>query len=109
MRAKFIRGQKPLDAMGIGIAKNLSIETSDAYSFDRYGMDEWRAIATFMISQGVSEEVAAWVLRSKHMRWAADRMPEFDEGIGAEGFEHYWERNENDILKNISDPNILNK
>ena len=109
MRAKFIRGQEPKAAMGIGLATEIAKQTSDAYSFDRYGIDEWTGIAHFLLSMDVSPEVTEWVLRSKHMRWAADHMPEFDEKVGLEGFEHYVKRDANDIQKNLADSDILNK
>jgi hypothetical protein len=46
--------------------------TTDAYSFDRYGLTEWRKAARMMAARGFSERQIAVVLRSKWMRWAAD-------------------------------------
>jgi hypothetical protein len=107
MRAKFIRGQEPKTAMGIGLARELADKTSDAYSFSRYGMDSWTEIASLMLDQGSSEDVVEWVLRSKHMRWAADHMPDFNEEIGLAGFEYYLKRNTNDIQKDLVNPDLL--
>ncbi len=108
MRAKFIRGQEPKTAMGIGLARELADKTSDAYSFSRYGLDSWTEIASLMLDQGSSEDVVEWVLRSKHMRWAADHiLVDSDEEIGLAGFEHYLKRNANDIQKDLANPDLL--
>lgn len=49
----------------------LAQRTSDAYSYDRYR--SWNAVCAWLLKQGWSEEQAEEILRSKYMRWAADR------------------------------------
>ena len=107
MRAKFVRGQDPKDAMGLGLANEIAERTSNAYSFDRYGEKEWRAIASFLLQKGIDEDMVEWVLRSKHMRWAADHMPEFDEDIGVLGFVNYYDRNANKLRQDIGNRDLL--
>jgi hypothetical protein len=46
-------------------------KTSDAYSFERYGEKSWLANTKFLLAKYTEEQVE-WILRSKHMRWAAD-------------------------------------
>lgn len=47
--------------------------TDDAHSYDRYGAQEWRAAAQALFNLGLSDRGVQAVLRSKWMRWAADR------------------------------------
>jgi hypothetical protein len=46
--------------------------TSGAYSFDRYGVTEWRRAIRMMDARGFTEMQITAVLYSKWMRWAAD-------------------------------------
>jgi hypothetical protein len=52
-------------------ARVLAGETLDAYSANRYR--SWTACARFLLEEGWSEKQAEAILRSKVMRWAADR------------------------------------
>ena len=54
------------------LALELVEQTSNAYSFDRYGRKQWFLIARFLISENYAKEAVVRILRSKHMRWAAD-------------------------------------
>ena len=47
--------------------------TRDAYSFDRYGERAWMN-AIRLLAPSCTEEEVEWILRSKYMRWAADRF-----------------------------------
>lgn len=51
-------------------AAALAERTSDAYSFDRYS--SWSGVARALLSLGYSEREAEAIMRSKHLRWAAD-------------------------------------
>ena len=51
----------------------LHARTQDAYSFDRYGAEAWMQAIRLLIELYTEEEVE-WILRSKYMRWAADRF-----------------------------------
>lgn len=42
------------------------------YMAGAYGPEEWRKVAAFLLSEGLSEDEARAVLLSKHMRWADD-------------------------------------
>ena len=46
--------------------------TGDAYSAPRYGMASWLACAKLLVRAGLDDDEVEWMLRSKHMRWAAD-------------------------------------
>lgn len=52
------------------VARQIAEQTSDAYSFDRYG--SWLACATLLVRRGYSVDECEAILRSKWMRWAAD-------------------------------------
>lgn len=67
VQTAFTKGTKRLNDE----AKVLFVETQDAYSFDRYGEKSWMANIKFLLTKFTSEQVV-WILRSKHMRWAAD-------------------------------------
>jgi len=54
-------------------AKALAEKTKDAYSHDRYGKKSWLAQTKFLLTKFTEEQVE-WILRSKHMRWAADKF-----------------------------------
>lgn len=47
-------------------------ETSDAYSYDRYGEQGWRACVKLLIRRGYTAREIEAILRSKWMRWAGD-------------------------------------
>jgi len=63
----FIKGTKRLNDE----AKVLFVETQDAYSFSRYGEKSWMANIKFLLTKFAPNQVE-WILRHKHMRWAAD-------------------------------------
>jgi len=46
--------------------------TQDAYSFEAYGEQGWRGCALLLRTRGLDKFEIEAVLRSKHMRWAAD-------------------------------------
>lgn len=52
--------------------QKIAAATQDAYSRNRYTDAAWTRIAGLLLTQGFNPEEAAWVLNSKHMRWAAD-------------------------------------
>ena len=54
------------------LATKLAAETSDAYSYNRYGVDEWFKCIWFLVEYGYTNEAIETILRSKTMRWAAD-------------------------------------
>ncbi len=54
-------------------AKALAEKTKDAYSAERYGKKCWLAQTKFLLIHFTEEQVE-WILRSKHMRWAADKF-----------------------------------
>lgn len=43
-----------------------------AYSFSRYGADQWLEAGRHLLAKGYTEEQAAAILLSKITRWAAD-------------------------------------
>ena len=49
---------------------------SEAYSFDSWGREGFRAVAQHLLDQKVSRRHIIGVLFSKHMRWAADNSDE---------------------------------
>ena len=53
-------------------AHDIANKTRDAYSFHRYGENAWFKVARFLIAEGYTLEAVNEILRSKHMRWAAD-------------------------------------
>ena len=55
------------------IANRAALAAEDSYSRDRYADVAWRKIAKALIVAGASEAEATWILKSKHMRWAADQ------------------------------------
>lgn len=54
-------------------ALEITKNTRDAYSFERYGENAWFKCARFLLAEGYTVEAVIEVLRSKHMRWAGDR------------------------------------
>ncbi len=68
----------------------LHARTQDAYSFDRYGAEAWMNAIRLLIEL-YDEEDTEWILRSKYMRWAADRfhvwVPDDPEAEDSEGHE----------------------
>lgn len=65
-------------------AYNRSIEEG-AYSYGRYNDAAWKANAEFLAARGLDARQIEAVLRSKHMRWAADLL-------GDEHLDHAMER-----------------
>lgn len=65
--------------------REIAARTEDAYSADRYGSNEWAACAMLLLERGYSEIETEWVLRSKHMRWAADMSLNGQYGQTGEG------------------------
>ncbi len=59
-------------------AEEIVDRTSDAYSFGRYySRREWKRIVQFLrgfSSEDYSDDEVEEILRSKHMRWAADHV-----------------------------------
>lgn len=54
--------------------QDVATRTNDAFSHDRYGEREWLECTKYlMIDRKLSDRQAEAVLRSKLMRWAADR------------------------------------
>lgn len=51
-------------------------KTADAYSFDRYST--WRGCAWLLALRGYNARQIEAILRSKWMRWAADRFNRHD-------------------------------
>jgi len=82
------------DDMEIYVA-NVAQETLGAYSFGRYGEEEWVKCIEFMAQSNFSEGEAVWVLRSKHMRWNADAC---DGKSMSECFKRYMFDNHNTVL-----------
>lgn len=60
-------------------AQRMSERTQDAYSHDRY-QGEWGACVALLLARGFTEEQTEAILRSKHMRWAADEAGEATAG-----------------------------
>ena len=69
-------------------AAELARKTNDAYSFDRYGYDEWFAITCFLWENNYTQEAIEEVVRSKHMRWSADAR----EDATLNGFKEYYKK-----------------
>lgn len=53
------------------IAK-LADDTSDAYSWDAYGEQQWRSLIKFLAASGFDMEEIEAIVRSKHTRWSRD-------------------------------------
>lgn len=54
------------------LAKQVAARTQDAYSRDWYTDAGWLGVARRLAEEGLNATEIEWVLRSKHMRWAAD-------------------------------------
>lgn len=91
--------------------KDLAIKTRDAFAFDRYGRDQWIAAVQVLVDAGYDDAEVEWILRSKHMRWAADAGEDFDYEfgvstiIGRKVMNEYIAKNKKHIDKNLADPN----
>lgn len=112
MRAKrvnetqnFERGQDPKKSLNIGVVDRLSQETQDAYSAGRYG-PVWDEVIAFLLGEGLDVKAIEWILRSKHMRWAADRM---EPVISLDGFKAYYEKDKNYLQRDIEKKVWLNE
>lgn len=55
------------------IARGIATQCADAYSADRYA--SWAGVAFAILSKGFTATQAEAIMRSKHMRWAADAHP----------------------------------
>jgi hypothetical protein len=47
-------------------------QTSDAYSFDRYGAKNWKSTCAMLAKRGLNAVEVEAVMRSKWTRWAGD-------------------------------------
>jgi len=81
--------------------ENILEETESAYSFDRYGEEEWLKCIEFMEQSNFKENEAIWVLRSKHMRWNADGCGDNDNVDFSEHFKDYLYQNANGVLDDL--------
>jgi len=71
-REKKSRGRKVGQVAKIdAVSRALAIKTADAYSFDRY--KNWVSLIKFLLNYGLSKRQSKELVRSKLMRWAADR------------------------------------
>ncbi len=76
--------------MSLDTALILASSTEDAYSFGLYySRREWLKITRFLFEQGYSAAEVEEILRSKHMRWAADHS-EKHKSILLADFESYY-------------------
>ena len=112
MRAKIVneyqnfeRGQDPKKALNIGVVDKIAENTSGAYSVDRYG-EVWEEIIAFLLGDGVSQAAIEWILKSKHMRWAGDRM---EPNMNVDSFIDYYETDQNGILATLSGETWMNE
>lgn len=69
-------------------AKQAANGARDAYSHDRYTIAGWMQIALRLAAEGANPAEIDWVLRSKHMRWAAD-MANRSYSVTAADFANY--------------------
>jgi hypothetical protein len=69
------------------VIDRLAERTLDAYSADRYR--SWRACAAILLRRGMTEREAEAVLRSKHMRWAADEASISSRRVSSAALERY--------------------
>ena len=54
-------------------AKEIFEATQLAYSFNRYGKKAWLNSVKYLLTYFTREQTI-WILKSKHMRWAADKF-----------------------------------
>jgi len=87
------KAAEKLDSFNEILVLDLVAKTSDAYSYDRYGEDEWENITRLLVKKGHPRKEILAVLRSKHMRWSADGL-----GANVQGFIRYY--NSDTITKN---------
>lgn len=90
--------------------KEVALLTSDAYSFNRYGIKKWMKAIEYLDSEGFSLSQIDYVLRSKLMRWAADSCCEINsrggEKLNGLEIKKYFEKYPNE--KNSIDLNEVN-
>lgn len=67
-------------------------KTKDAYSFNRYAKSAWRGAIQYLRSIGLSDRQIEAVLRSKHMRWAADNSSAEYGQVPIDAVEDYFKR-----------------
>jgi uncharacterized protein YdaT len=81
---------------------NLAEKWSDAYRADFNGREVSIEIIKAMLDFGLTENQAAWVYRSKHLRWFFDSNSDcVHKTVAKEKFSLYLESNRNDILEDI--------
>jgi len=61
--------------------------SEEAYSRERYGENKWRHSIQKLLIHFTPNQVE-WILKSKHMRWAAD-MSETSRGVPQNAIERY--------------------
>lgn len=61
--------------------QEISDNTSDAYSYDRYGQAAWLRAIYLLTAVGYTESQVIITLRSKYMRWAADSFSKQRDGF----------------------------
>jgi hypothetical protein len=64
-------GTTPRERLEID-ARQLAERTADAYSYDRYGAQNWERVARLLLKRGYTSRQAEAIMRSKWMRWAGD-------------------------------------
>lgn len=84
------------------LATKLAAQTSDAYSYDRYGVSEWQKCIWFLLEEGYTNEAIEQILRSKTMRWAADGSPKGYEGT-CKIFSRYYAEETASIIEMLVD------
>lgn len=76
---------------------DFAIQTSDAYSYDRYGNGEWVKCIIFLKEEGYTREEIDWILRHKHMRWAGDEY-----GATCKGFQQYYKHIKHTLRQSLN-------
>lgn len=79
----------------------LAAATADAYSFDRYR--DWRACVALLLRRGYTERQAEAILRSKHMRWAADQSPNRYGRVTSADLARYLDKQKGNWTKEVAD------
>jgi len=99
-RGRFVRGQNPKEALGLGMAKvlfNKTTKEDKAYSYGLYYNDEeWMRIIQYLLKEKYTPYEVEQILRSKLMRWTADHSGDYREipdteepWVTLEDFIHY--------------------
>lgn len=69
----FERGRDPKISTNIGIAPIILEKTRDSFSFKKYGEKNWVDVIRWLLSEGYNQDEISEILRSKLMRYAADK------------------------------------